>query len=274
VVRVRPAADPGAWRRRLVPWEGRAAPADLVILVCIAVVLVLGFVVRLLTPFLIANEPVLLELLSGDLIAVGAAAAFARVGAVPLWAAIVAGVIGMIKFDWLTWWAGKRWGEGFIRMIATTRQAKLWSERARVARPSLMRLAVILAMLPGVPTAVVFVIAGMSGMRLVTFLVLDAVGATAMTGLVAGLGFALGQNAVDVVLLVDRYASAVSISLIALAITVPLVRGALRRIGERRRRGASSAQEAPHPPGRPSEARQRDRDRHVADREHLPDASD
>jgi membrane protein DedA with SNARE-associated domain len=220
-----------------VPWQGRPARADSVLLLCIAVVLAVGVVVRLLTPFLIGRQPVLLELLSGDLVAVGAAAAFARIGSVSLWVAIAAGVIGMVKFDWLTWWAGRRWGEGFIRMITTTEQAERWSERARAAKPSLIRVAVALAMLPGVPTAVVFVIAGMSGMRVGTFLLLDAIGAAAMTGLVAGLGFALGQSAVDVVLVIDRYASVVSISLIVLAITVPLVKRAIRRIGSSGRAG-------------------------------------
>ncbi|HXV58182.1 MAG TPA: hypothetical protein VD704_09980 [Gaiellaceae bacterium] len=38
-----------------------------------------------------------------------------------------------------------------------------------------------------------------------------------MTGLVAGLGYGLGQRAVDVVLAVDRYASIVSLTTIGLA---------------------------------------------------------
>lgn len=40
----------------------------------------------------------------------------------------------------------------------------------------------MLAVLPGVPTAVVFALAGWAGLRVTTFLLLDAVGALAMTG--------------------------------------------------------------------------------------------
>jgi hypothetical protein len=45
-----------------------------------------------------------------------------------------------------------------------------------------------------------------------------------MTGLVAGLGYGAGQRAVDVVLSVDRYASVVSLTIIALAVAIPLIR--------------------------------------------------
>ena len=48
-------------------------------------------------------------------------------------------------------------------------------------------------------------------------------------GLVAGLGYGLGQRAVDVVLLVDRYASVVSLTMIAVTLLVPLVKRQLRR---------------------------------------------
>jgi hypothetical protein len=50
-----------------------------------------------------------------------------------------------------------------------------------------------------------------------------------MTGLVAGIGYALGQHAVDLVLLVDRYASVVSLTLIAAAAVIPLVKRRIRR---------------------------------------------
>ena len=59
---------------------------------------------------------------------------------------------------------------------------------ARVAErnPWILRLAVVIAVLPGIPTAVVYAAAGWARMRLVTFLLLDLVGAVLMTALVAG----------------------------------------------------------------------------------------
>jgi membrane protein DedA with SNARE-associated domain len=199
----------------------------------ILAVVAIGIVLRPVRPFLIASRPVLWEFLSGDLTAIGAAAAFARIGEVPLWLVVVAGAVGMIKLDWLTWWAGRQWGQGIIRMLTTSQRAQQWAQRGRDADPRVVRVAVVLAMLPGVPTAVVFALAGWAGMRLTTFLLLDMVGALAMTGLVAGLGYGLGQHAVDIVLLIDRYAAAVSLTLIGLAVVLPLLKRLLRR--QRRR---------------------------------------
>jgi membrane protein DedA with SNARE-associated domain len=140
----------------------------------------------------------------------------------------------MAKLDWLTWWAGRHWGPGIIRMLTTSQQAQRWARRGREADPRVVQAAVVLAMLPGVPTAVVFALAGWVGMRLTTFLLLDLVGAFAMTGLIAILGYGLGQHAVDVVLLIDRYASAASLTLIGLAASLPVLKRLLRRSSQRR----------------------------------------
>jgi uncharacterized membrane protein YdjX (TVP38/TMEM64 family) len=121
-----------------------------------------------------------------------------------------------------------------IAMITASPRVQRWARRGRDADPRVIRAAVVLAMLPGVPTAVVFALAGWAGLRWTTFLLLDAVGALAMTGLVAGLGYGLGQHAVDVVLLVDRYASAVSLTLLGAALALPLAKRLIRR---RRRPG-------------------------------------
>lgn len=47
--------------------------------------------------------------------------------------------------------------------------------------------------------------------------------------MVAGLGFGLGQRAVDLVLTVDDYASLVSVALIALVLLAPLLRKLVKR---------------------------------------------
>ena len=73
--------------------------------------------------------------------------------------------------------------------------------------------------------------AGWARMRLATFLILDLAGALLMTGLVAGLGYGLGQRAVDLVLLVDKYASVVSLTMISLAAVTPLIKRWIRRKG-------------------------------------------
>jgi hypothetical protein len=57
-------------------------------------VVALGLALRPLKPFLVGSNPVALEFLSGDLTAIGAAAAFARIGEAPLWLVFLAGAAG------------------------------------------------------------------------------------------------------------------------------------------------------------------------------------
>jgi membrane-associated protein len=63
-----------------------------------------------------------------------------------------------------------------------------------------------------------FVVAGWTGMRLVTFVLLDAIGALLWIMLLAGLGFYLGQDAVDVARTVSRYSLWLSIALVVAVI--------------------------------------------------------
>ena len=204
-------------------------------------VVALGLGLRPLTPFLLASHPVLLEFLTGDLMVIGAAAAFARVGEAPLWLVVVAGAAGMVKFDWLTWWTGRQWGGGIIRIFTTSERAQRFAARATELNPWIVRAAVVAAVLPGVPSAVVYAMAGWARMRLATFLLLDLAGALLMTGLVAGLGFGLGQRAVDLVLLIDRYAAVVSLTTITVAAVIPMVKRRIRRRGRGRNEEPCSA---------------------------------
>ena len=217
------------WPDRYKPWRGRATRTDKLLMGAFTALVLFGFATKPLKPFLLASHPVALEVLSGDLIPIGAAAAFARIGETSIWLVLAAGAIGMVKFDWLMWWAGREWGEGILRMFTTTERAERLAARAAELSPWVVGLAVAAAVLPGIPTPIVYAMAGMAGMRLATFLVLDLVGALAMTGLVAGLGYELGQSAVDVVLVIDRYASIVSLSIIGATFLVPWLRRRLRR---------------------------------------------
>jgi membrane protein DedA with SNARE-associated domain len=216
-----------AWRR-FAPWHAPATGIDMALMGAILGVVALGLALRPLKPFLIASHPVALEFLTGDLTSIGAAAAFARIGEAPLWLVIVAGAAGMVKLDWLTWWTGRQWGPGIIRMFTTSERALRLSGRSTELDRRIVWVAIVFATLPGVPTAVIYAMAGWAGVRLATFLLLDLLGALLMTGLVAGLGYGLGQYAVDLVLLVDRFASVVSLTLIAVAVVIPLVKASHR----------------------------------------------
>jgi membrane protein DedA with SNARE-associated domain len=202
--------------RDMRPWDSPMTRADKVLIfstVAIVVVMLASLPVR---PFLLATHPVALSAVTGSLSAVGAAAAFARVGGADVWLVVAAGVFGMIKFDWLFWWAGRRWGAKGVRFFTPPGRAQRFVERVRSWPSWSTALLVVAAAMPGVPSVPLFLLAGLAGMRLAVFLVLDAIGAGLVVGLVAGLGYWLGQTAVDVVLTIDQYALWVSVALIVI----------------------------------------------------------
>ncbi|MBP2368945.1 DedA family protein [Pseudonocardia parietis] len=201
------------WRDTM-PWDSPMSRGDKVLVFSTLGVIAVMALSMPLRPFLLASHPVALSFVTGSLSAIGAGAAFARIGEVELWLVIFAGVFGMIKFDWLFWLAGRRWGPKVVTLFAPGDVAQRFVAKVRGWPRWAMPLVVVGSALPGVPAVAVFALAGLGGMRLTTFLLFDAIGAALITGLVAGLGYGLGQHAVDVVLAVDQYALYISLALI------------------------------------------------------------
>lgn len=200
--------------RDIRPWESPMARADKLLVFSIVAILALMLLSLPVRPFLLATHPVGLSAVTGSLSAVGAASAFARVGGTDIWVVVLAGVVGMIKFDWLFWWAGRRWGAKGVQFFTPPGRAARFVERVRSWPTWTTALIVVGATLPGVPSAPLFLLAGLAGIPVVVFMLLDAIGAALIVGLVAGLGYGLGQEAVDIVLTIDQYALWVSIALI------------------------------------------------------------
>ena len=78
--------------------------------------------------------------------------------------------------------------------------------------------AVIVAPFLPIPSAIIFVVVGWAGMRLVTFIILDAIGTLLWAGMLAGLGYALGHHAVVVAQTISHYGLWISIGLIVVIV--------------------------------------------------------
>jgi membrane protein DedA with SNARE-associated domain len=169
-----------------------------------------------LTPSLVGTHPVLLELLKGSMTAMITMGALSRVGEASLAVAVLAAVPGLMLFDWLYWWAGKRWGRRAIGVFigdhpkAAARTARLERVISRFGW-----LAIVIAYFQPVPNVLIYAAAGWTGMRLRTFLLLDLIGSLLWIGLCVGLGYAIGQRAVDVARGISHYALVATIALIA-----------------------------------------------------------
>jgi membrane-associated protein len=202
-----------------VPWAGKPRRVDIL---CWAGIVLSGLFYYALLPFrasLVGTHPVLLELLNGSTEAIIAAAAFARVGHGSLVIVLLAAVPGLMKFDPLYWWAGRLWGERIIALLSgkKNRGAKYMGRVDRWGRKFTWPAVLISPFLP-IPNAIIYVIAGWAGMRLVTFIILDAIGSLLWAGLLAGLGYELGHHAVVVAQGISHYGLWISIALVVVIV--------------------------------------------------------
>jgi membrane protein DedA with SNARE-associated domain len=167
--------------------------------------------------------------------------ALARIGEASLLVALLAGIPGSMMFDWLYWWAGRRWGHRALQLFVGTHpraQRRMdWAERASRRWGW---LAVATAYLLPIPSVLVYAAVGWTGMRLRTFLLWDLVGAFLWVALIVGLGYAIGQQAVDVAHGVSHYALALTVLLVVAIVARQLWVG-------RRRAEAPGAEPGPEP---------------------------
>jgi membrane protein DedA with SNARE-associated domain len=169
----------------------------------------------------------LLEIISGSTLAEVTVGAHSRLGELPLWVAVVAGVPGSMMFDWVFWWAGRRWGDRALHLMLGRDPSPRGVARreARVARLERVAerfgpAAVLLAYYLPLPSLLIYVAAGLSGMRLRTFLALDVIGTLLWVGAIVGLGYAVGRPAVDVVHRIDHYSTLLTIAVVVVVIVV------------------------------------------------------
>jgi membrane protein DedA with SNARE-associated domain len=216
-----------------LPWDGRAARADVICMAGIALSGLYGLLLLPAVPTLVGTHPVLLELFRGSMTSMVTMGALARTGHASLLVALSAGIPGTMMFDWLYWWAGRRWGSRALTMFVG-RHPRARRRLDRVERISHRwgGLAVVLAYLLPVPNVLIYAAVGWAGMGLATFLLLDILGAAIWVALLVGLGYAVGQRAVDVAHAVSHY---------ALVITVGLVVALVARQVWRARRDAPTA---------------------------------
>lgn len=172
-------------------------------------------------PSLLGKDPVLLEALRGSTPAMVTAGAFARTGMASLVLALVAPLLTLMLFDPFFWWAGRLWGREAVSMFAgqgrrahrNVDRAERWSERFG-------SWAIIVAYFLPIPSVLVYAAVGWTGMRLRRFLALDFVSASLWIAVNVGVGYAIGQSAVDVAKAISHYALYVTIGLVVVVFLI------------------------------------------------------
>ncbi len=224
--------------RRWRPWLGQPRAADLICFAGIVLSTCYGFAAIPLTPELIASHPVLLEMLTGSAASVVAAGAFSDIGSkLQLGMVIAAALPGLMMFDPLYWWAGRRWGHRAVEWLgrhngrAAALVQRAGQQGSRFAGPVVL----LSAFLPGIPAPLTYAAAGWAGLGLVPFLVCDLLGSLAWAALLAEFGYQLGPSGVTAASLVSRYALLATFAMLAIAVAPHAWH--IRRSWRNRRRG-------------------------------------
>ncbi len=233
-----------AWDDPRIPWAGKPRRADIL---CWAGIMLSGIFYWVTLPLrthLVGTHPVWSELIGGGTESIISAAAFARVGHGTLVVVLLAAIPGIMKFDPLYWWAGRLWGERVIALFGAKRNrgARYMARVDRWGRKFTWPAVIIAPFLP-IPNAIIFVIAGWAGMRLLTFVILDVIGTLLWAGLLSGLGYALGHSAVVVAQNISHYGLWVSIGLVVLVVFFQ-VRSQRRMVREYAQARAAAKQSA------------------------------
>ena len=202
-----------------LPWDGHPERADLILMGGITLSGLYLLALIPLTPALVADHPVWLELLKGSMSGMITMGAKSRIGEASLVVAVLAAIPGLMIFDWLYWWAGRRWGKRAIAFfVGNHPKAAARTDRLERIIHRFGWLAIVIAYFQPIPNALIYAAAGWTRMKLRTFLLLDLIGSLLWVGLCVGLGFAIGQRAVDVAKGVSRYALFLTIALVVLVI--------------------------------------------------------
>jgi membrane protein DedA with SNARE-associated domain len=203
-----------------LPWgDGQAERPDRFLIAAIALSSLYLLAWIPLTPVLVADHPILLELFKGSMSGMVTMGAKARIGEASIVVAVLAAIPGLMIFDWIYWWAGRRWGRNAIDLFIGNRP----NAAARTARLERIIhrfgwIAIVIAYFQPVPNVLIYAAAGWTRMRLIPFLLLDLLGCLLWIALCVGLGYAIGQEAVDVAKAVGRYALWVTIGLVVVVV--------------------------------------------------------
>jgi membrane protein DedA with SNARE-associated domain len=178
-----------------------------------------------LTPKLLARHDLFLEAVTGSATSMVTGGAFARVGQLPLTFVVLAPLISIALYDLFVWWAGRLWGNHLLVFYSRNnpRLARRIQRVERLVRRRGMWALVLAYYLP-LPTYLVYVACGTSGMPLWLFVIGDALGTLLWEALLVTLGWELGHRAVHIVGRINHYSTIILIVLVVAVFALAVIR--------------------------------------------------
>jgi membrane-associated protein len=205
--------------------SARRRRAEIACVTAIAVKTLFALAVLPLVPSLLGTDPVLLEALRGSTSAMATAGAFARVGDASVVLAVLAPLPTLVFVTPFYWWGGRLWGPKAAAVLGGGHpRAAQWAQRSGAHLERFGGLAVALAPFLPLPSAFIYAAAGGTGMSLRRFIAFDLFGLLAWSGVIVGIGYAVGHPAVQVAKAISHYGLVATIAVVAIAVAITMLR--------------------------------------------------
>lgn len=192
---------------------------DYLILAYMLVGIVLGFLfIPLRTWFL--NHVVLYALLVGGYTSAVVGGAQSTVGGPAAWVIVLLSLVGALYLMPQWWLIGRYWGREYLEQMSagSPRMAK-WTRRLDNLSGPALAAATIVSYTPFLPTlAICNLLSGIRKMPLWFVVLINAIGALIRNSIFAYLGVVYGQQVLEVVNLINRYALWVTGALVVIMI--------------------------------------------------------
>lgn len=214
-----PTAGPEWWEDPSMPWKHKPTRSDIACFTWLGVVAVYSIVISVLRPTLAGLAPHVLASMGSwtGLVLVGARAAVGD----PWWPLVwVLGTLGLIKFDWIYWWAGRLWGRNLIDAWSgrSPRVRRANARAERLARKYAV-LAIAIGFLPlPIPRGVILVVLGEAGTSLRKFLTVSVICSFITNGAYLALGYWIGEPAVKAMEVYGQYLVWVSVAILVVMV--------------------------------------------------------
>lgn len=170
-------------------------------------------------PYLINSHPIAYELVRGTAPALIDGGAFARVGRVPLWQAVLAPLPILMWVDPFYYWAGTRYGRSIIDHYK--RQGPRMARRIERTERAFARYgawAILIGTFVGLLAPFLFLAAGETRMKVWKVALADLGGNLLGVGLVVSIGWFAGQRGVDVAQAIGHYALIGTLVIVAVVV--------------------------------------------------------
>lgn len=231
-----PSAEPTTekewWDDPGMPWKHKPGKEDLWCMGWIGFLGIFSLAMLPLRGWLLGlNVPLLLGLTGSRTAAAGLGALVAVGQYTAWWWPMLFGTIMSIKFDWIYWWAGKLWGRGMIEIWAgqSERAARNYARVERwAAKWGAIGILIAYVPIPLPIMAVVFVLAGASGMSIKKFVIINAIASFLWSMLYFGFGYVIGEPAEYVLRQYARIANYVAIGLVIFVFVSMYLRSAAK----------------------------------------------